>query len=103
METDEEPQDDPNLNATQATGKIFKDKTFYLSGSIGAVDEIKIRRIVVDNDGTISARASQADYIITKEEADSGPSDSKGVAVQPLWVYECDDMNRLLPVNRYKI
>lgn len=103
METDEEPQDEQNLNATQATGNMFKDKTFYLSGSIGAVDEIKVRRIIVDNDGTISAKAAQADYIITKDESDSGPSDSKGVAVKPLWIYECSDMNRLLPINRYKI
>lgn len=103
METDEEPHDDANLNASQPNGNIFVNKTIYLSGSIGSVDEIKLRRIIVDNNGTISAKMAQADYIITKDTLAGGSSDSNAVAVKPLWIYECNEMNRLLPVNRYKI
>lgn len=107
VETDEEtemnsnaPHDAPQLDVSQANGDIFKDKSFYLSSNVGAVEEIKLRRIIDDHTGSLCAKSSSADYIISNESYQS--ESAKGSIVKPVWVYESAHMNCLLPVDRYK-
>lgn len=108
VETDEETDMNSNaphidalqLDASQAIGDIFKDKSFYLSSNVGAVEEIKLRRIIDDHTGSLCAKSSSADYIISNESYQS--ESTKGSIVKPVWVYESAHMNCLLPVDRYK-
>lgn len=103
VETDEEATQESDINRSQAPATIFEGKSFHFCGNIGAVDEIKLRRVVDDHGGSICARATDADYVISKEAYDGGDNNLKGCVVKPLWVYESSDMNRLLPINRYKL
>lgn len=103
METDEEPSHGADHDVSQAMGSIFAGHTFHFSGDIGAVDEIKLRQLVVMNGGSICARANDADYVISKKAYDDGVENLKGCVVNPLWVHESCELNQLLPINRYKL
>lgn len=104
VETDEEPQNDGNnLDASQATGELFAGKSFHFCGNLGAVDEIKLRKIIVEQNGSICARAIDADYVLAKKVYEDDSADLKGVVVKPLWVYESNDLSSLLPIDRYKL
>lgn len=113
-ETDEEPENDvrkldtpqnetQNLDATQVLGDMFAGKSFHFSGNVGVVDEIKLRRIIVEQNGSICARAIDADYVISFEAYDDASDKLKGIVVKPLWIYESTAMNGLLPIDRYKL
>lgn len=81
--------------------EFFENKTFYLCDNLSSIDDIKLRRFVTVYKGEIIETASSADYVITSRLL-SGSDHMKGEIVKPLWVFECNDMECLLPTKRYK-
>ena len=101
--TDEEP---PKCNAFKSRSisplpDFFKSKVFYLSSNLGNVDVLKLRRFITAYGGSETKLASEASFIISNSPK-SVPSGFVGEIVKPLWVYECNDMECLLPTKRYK-
>lgn len=85
--------------STQSTD-FFKDKKFFLSSELGAVDLIKLKRFIEVHSGDILDEHVNADYVISNKKHQS---EYRGVVVKPLWIYECNDMDCLLPIKRYQL
>uniref|UniRef100_A0A182PCC7 BRCT domain-containing protein n=1 Tax=Anopheles epiroticus TaxID=199890 RepID=A0A182PCC7_9DIPT len=81
---------------------FFKGKKFYLHPELGAVDNIKLERYIHTFKGTVSKEMAGVDYVIARNKQ-TLPSSSRAELVKPLWVYECNDMECLIPVNRYRL
>uniref|UniRef100_A0A182NRH0 BRCT domain-containing protein n=1 Tax=Anopheles dirus TaxID=7168 RepID=A0A182NRH0_9DIPT len=81
---------------------IFKGKKFYLHPEVGAVDIIKLEKYITTFKGTVSKEIGAVDYVIARNKQ-TLPIGSRAELVKPLWVYECNDMECLIPVNRYRI
>uniref|UniRef100_A0A182QDD4 BRCT domain-containing protein n=1 Tax=Anopheles farauti TaxID=69004 RepID=A0A182QDD4_9DIPT len=86
----------------QCSVDIFKNKMFYLHPELGAVDIIKLEKYIKTFKGTISKEIGAVDYVIARSKQ-TLPAGSRAELVKPLWVYECNDMECLIPVNRYRI
>uniref|UniRef100_A0A182JYQ9 BRCT domain-containing protein n=1 Tax=Anopheles christyi TaxID=43041 RepID=A0A182JYQ9_9DIPT len=85
--------------------EFFKGKTFYLHPELAAVDNIKLERYIQIYKGyvkSVSKEMAGVDYVIARNKH-TLPSSSRAELVKPLWVYECNDMECLIPVNRYRI
>lgn len=80
---------------------FFVDKVFYLSSNLSSIDEIKLKRFISVYGGSLTTMSSQAHYILSNS-AKSTPAGYAGEVVKPLWVYECNDMECMLPTKRYK-
>ncbi|XP_062563379.1 DNA repair protein XRCC1 [Armigeres subalbatus] len=80
---------------------FFKGQTFFIDSDIGAVDIIKLERYVTLYKGTITKTANEADYVVTRNQKPMGDG-FKGQLIKPLWVYECHDMECLIPIQRYQ-
>ena len=100
MDTDEDETSINHPADTPDGSDLFVDKKFYLCGNIGSVDECKLRQMIVDHNGSMTANISTANYVITIEALSKLSTSS--VAVKPLWVYESCHMRCLLPADRYK-
>lgn len=80
--------------------EFFKGKRFYLSGNISSTDEIKLKRFISVYGGEITLAAAKSDYILSNS-AKNTPPEYMGEVVKPLWVFECNELETLLPTNRY--
>lgn len=100
----EDNDNESDANVSQIMGDLFENKVFYFSRTVGAVDECKLKRLIVEEKGQITSRRSKAHYIISTEPYVLG-SDSQSTAeiVKPLWVYESHQLKKLISLDRYKI
>lgn len=104
--TTDEDQAPPS--ATRADSPIsplpefYKGKIFYLSRNVAAIEEIKLKRFIAVYGGQLSRNAAEADYIISNRSKELDSS-FRGEVVRPLWVFECNDLECLLPTKRYKL
>lgn len=80
--------------------EFFKGKRFYLSRNISSTDEIKLKRFISVYGGEITLVANDSDYILSNTPK-ATPSEFKGKVLKPLWVFECNDLEMLLPTKRY--
>uniref|UniRef100_A0A8D8FTK5 (northern house mosquito) hypothetical protein n=2 Tax=Culex pipiens TaxID=7175 RepID=A0A8D8FTK5_CULPI len=80
---------------------FFKRKRFLVDEDVGAVDVIKLERYVELYKGSVTKSIAEADYVVTRTQKPL-PASFKGELVKPLWVYECHDMECLIPTQRYK-
>lgn len=80
---------------------FFKNKRFLIDEDVGAVDLIKLERYVELYKGSITKSAAEADFVVTRSPKPL-PASFKGELVKPLWIYECHDMECLIPTQRYK-
>lgn len=80
--------------------EFFKGKQFYLSRNISSTDEIKLKRFISIYGGEVTAAASDSDYIVSNSPKQT-PAEYKGEVVKPLWIFECNDLEMLLPTQRY--
>lgn len=80
--------------------EFFKGKQFYLSRNISSTDEIKLKRFIEVYGGQTTLNANASDYILSNHPKVTH-SDFKGEVVKPLWVFECNDLETLLPTKRY--
>uniref|UniRef100_A0A182MSY1 BRCT domain-containing protein n=1 Tax=Anopheles culicifacies TaxID=139723 RepID=A0A182MSY1_9DIPT len=115
-DTDEEPstiarkvydkstEDEGDHHEGNVLGSLdfFNGKTFYLHQELGAVDMIKLEKYIETFKGTVSKEMAGVDYVIARSKH-TLPFNSRAELVKPLWVYECNDMECLIPVNRYRI
>ncbi|XP_055546758.1 DNA repair protein XRCC1 [Wyeomyia smithii] len=81
---------------------FFDGKIFFIDDGVGAVDSIKLKRYVELYKGTITDSANKAHYVVTRQKRPMAENFS-GELVKPLWVYECHDMECLIPVQRYQL
>lgn len=81
--------------------EFFAGKKFYLSNNLGSVDIIKLTNFINVYGGKLLTNAAEADYIVSAK-AKKLPSDFPGEVVRALWVYECNDLECLLPTERYR-
>ncbi|XP_065084161.1 DNA repair protein XRCC1 [Ochlerotatus camptorhynchus] len=81
--------------------EFFKGKTFFVDPEIGAVDMIKLERYIQLYKGTVAKTPAEAYYIVTRNNKPMGEN-FKGELIKPLWVYECHDMECLIPSQRYR-
>lgn len=80
---------------------FYKNKKFYLSSNLGSVEEIKLKRFITAYGGQIISYSTDANFIISNYDKKVS-STFQGEVVRPLWVFECNDMECLLPTRRYK-
>ncbi|XP_058450012.1 DNA repair protein XRCC1 [Malaya genurostris] len=93
----------PNSPADVSTElNFFKGKIFYLDPEVGAVDVIKLERYVKMYRGTITENVSEAHYLVTRNKKSMAASFT-GELIKPLWIYECHDMECLIPSERYRL
>ncbi|XP_037038333.1 DNA repair protein XRCC1 [Bradysia coprophila] len=78
----------------------FKGKRFYLSRNVSSTDEIKLKRFVTVYGGEVTLVASESDYILSNVPK-ATPAEYKGEVVKPLWIFECNESETLLPTRRY--
>lgn len=81
--------------------EFFAGKMFYLSNNLGSVDIIKLTNFIKVYGGKLTINAAEADYIVSAK-AKQLPADFTGEVVRALWVYECNDLECLLPTERYR-
>ncbi|EAA07652.5 AGAP002605-PA [Anopheles gambiae str. PEST] len=100
----EEEGDRANEDSGTVDGGLdfFKGKKFYLHPELPAVDNIKLERYIQTFRGSVCTEMTRADYVIARSKH-TLPSSCRAELVKPLWVYECNDMECLIPVNRYRI
>lgn len=99
--TDEDtksPKKRPNDNSSD----FFDKKVFYLHESLSSVDVIKLKRLINIYKGDTIDVAVKADYILSNKSLPQA-SNSKGIVLRPLWVFECHEMECLIPIERYKV
>lgn len=80
--------------------EFFKGKRFYLSRNVSSTDEIKLKRFISVYGGEVTITASTSDFIVSNTPKET-PSEYKGEVVKPLWIFECNDLEILLPTHRY--
>ncbi|XP_053658071.1 DNA repair protein XRCC1 [Anopheles marshallii] len=97
-----EDEGDHNENNVAGSLDFFKGKKFYLHQELGAVDKIKLEKYIETFSGAVSNEMAGVDYVIARSKHVL-PFDCRAELVKPLWVYECNDMECLIPVNRYRI
>lgn len=88
-------------SALKPLPEFFAGKKFYLSSNLGSVDIIKLTRFIGVYGGKIIVNAADANYIVSNK-AKQLPDNFPGEVVKPLWVFECNDLECLLPTHRYK-
>uniref|UniRef100_A0A0P6IV92 Putative dna repair protein n=1 Tax=Aedes aegypti TaxID=7159 RepID=A0A0P6IV92_AEDAE len=100
---DKSTEDEGNQSMADAFAPLdfFKGKAFFIDSDVGAVDIIKLERYIKLYKGSITKHASEADYVVTRNRKPMGDS-FKGEIIKPLWVYECHDMECLIPTQRYQ-
>lgn len=98
---DQSTEEEFNVQNKSPVSQFFQGKVFYLSRHLGAIDEIKLKRFIDSYGGTSTKLSSEANYIISNKPKQL-PDNFNGEVVRPLWVYECNDMELLLPTKRYK-
>ncbi|XP_058822954.1 DNA repair protein XRCC1 isoform X2 [Topomyia yanbarensis] len=79
---------------------FFKGKVFYLDPEVGSVDVIKLERYVQLYKGKITSNVLEAHYLVTRNKKPM-PGSFTGELIKPLWIYECHDMECLIPSTRY--
>ncbi|KFB53623.1 AGAP002605-PA-like protein [Anopheles sinensis] len=95
-------EDEGDANDENSNLEFFKGKTFYLDSEVGAVDVIKLEKYIRSYNGTLSKVLQDVDYVITRNKHKLPPS-SKAKLVKPLWIYECGEMECLIPIDRYLV
>uniref|UniRef100_A0AAG5D003 BRCT domain-containing protein n=1 Tax=Anopheles atroparvus TaxID=41427 RepID=A0AAG5D003_ANOAO len=95
-----EDEREPNGDGSTGGMDFFKGKSFYLDSELDAVDIIKLKRSIQAYKGTIRKDLQDVDYVISRYKHKLPPS-SRAKLVKPLWIYECDDMECLIPITRY--
>ncbi|XP_058118627.1 DNA repair protein XRCC1 [Anopheles ziemanni] len=95
-------EDEGDANDENSNNEFFKDKTFYLDSELAAVDVIKLEKYIHSHNGTLSKVLQDVDYVITRQKHKLPPS-SKAKLVKPLWIYECGEMECLIPIDRYLV
>lgn len=100
--TEEEINNTPNPSTATITPlpEFFKGIQFYLSRNISSTDEIKLKRFITVYGGTLTIAATNSDYIVSNSAKETPPQ-YKGEVVKPLWIFECNDLEMLLPTKRY--
>lgn len=101
VSTDEEFTNIDSTDDTQDRKQIYKGKSFYLNDDLPATDVIKLKNQIVEMKGRITERSSKADFIIT-ETGRRLPAGVSGEVLISRWVYECCDLEALIPTTRYK-
>ncbi|XP_058062646.1 DNA repair protein XRCC1 [Anopheles bellator] len=79
---------------------FFNDKTFFLDDDVGAVDTMKLKKYIQSYKGVISNTPNNVEYIISRRKRPL-PATTRAQLVKPLWIFECNEMECLIPVNRY--
>lgn len=99
-------EDELNVSLKQLSednsSDLFNKKIFYLHESLSSVDVIKLKRLINIYKGDTIDVATKADYILSNKTFQQS-SNSKGVVLKPRWVFECHDMECLIPIERYKV
>ena len=101
QKTEGENEEDSN-DKTQPMAEYFIGKTFFLCNDLAAVDIIKLERFIKDYRGEFAEDIEHANYAISRTGTNV-PENFKGEVVRPLWVFECCDMECLIPTARYKV
>ncbi|XP_050068947.1 DNA repair protein XRCC1 [Anopheles maculipalpis] len=99
----EEEGDRQEENASGGSLDFFKGKKFFLHQELGAIDIIKLEKYIELYKGSVSNDMAGVDYVIARNKNSLPPSNSRAELVKPLWIYECNDMECLIPVNRYRV
>ena len=106
VSTDDELMSKSNngsADLTQVENHIFKGKTFYLNEDLPAIDVIKLKNQINAMMGKITERASKANYVITNKGRKLPKEEEiKGEILTSLWVFECYELEALIPTTRYK-
>lgn len=90
----------PKTESIKPLPEFLKGKKFYLSSNISSTDEMKLKRFISVYGGEITIVSSKSDYILSNTPK-SKPAEYKGEVVKPLWIFECNDLEVLLPTQRY--
>lgn len=99
--TDEDTKS-PKKQTADDSSDFFNKKVFYLHESLSSVDVIKLKRLINIYKGDTIDVAVKADYILSNKSLPQA-SNTKGVVLRPLWVFECHEMECLIPIERYKV
>lgn len=90
----------PTISSLAPLPEFFSQKRFHLSGNVSAADVAKIECYIQVYGGQTIRNAAQADYIVSTR-AKQVPGDFGGRVVQPQWVYECHEQERLVDVDPF--
>lgn len=82
--------------------QIYKGKTFYLNEDLPATDVIKLKNQISTMMGKITDQPSKANFIIT-EKGRRLPAGVSAEILISLWVYECFELEALIPTTRYRL
>uniref|UniRef100_A0A182Y6J3 BRCT domain-containing protein n=1 Tax=Anopheles stephensi TaxID=30069 RepID=A0A182Y6J3_ANOST len=100
--TEEEGDHHEDNAASGSSLNFFQGKQFFLHQELGAIDIIKLEKYIGTYKGAVCKDMASADYVIARNKH-TLPASSRAELVKPLWVYECNDMECLIPVNRYRV
>ncbi|XP_035783698.1 DNA repair protein XRCC1-like [Anopheles albimanus] len=102
MPYDISTDDEAGCNDDQSNGGLdfFKDYTFYIDRDVGAVDTMKLERFIKTYRGTMTKAINDADFIVTRSKR-LVESSCKARLVKPLWIFECNEMECFIPLDRY--
>lgn len=100
VSTDDDIINGSNSSLTAIDNQVYKDKVFYLNEDLPATDVIKLKTQIVSMAGKITEKSSKANYIITTGKR--LPENITGEVLTSLWVYECNELEALIPTTRYK-
>lgn len=100
VSTDDDIINGSNSSLTAIDNQVYKDKVFYLNEDLPATDVIKLKTQIVSMAGKITEKPSKANYIITTGKR--LPENITGEVLTSLWVYECNELEALIPTTRYK-
>ncbi|XP_055636700.1 DNA repair protein XRCC1 [Toxorhynchites rutilus septentrionalis] len=96
--TDEDGQN--NIIDAVTSLNFFSGKIFFLDEELGVVDVIKLEQYVKLYRGTITTNISEAHFVVTRNKKYVDKQIASEL-IKPLWIYECHDMECLIPYQRY--
>lgn len=98
--TDAEEQ---NSN-TESPDDFFKTKKFFLdSKNISSIEIIKLKNFIRMHKGELVKEITSANCLISNKNISIDSNSNGCQTIKPIWVFECHDMDCLLPVKRYVI
>ncbi|XP_036319922.1 DNA repair protein XRCC1 isoform X1 [Rhagoletis pomonella] len=81
--------------------RVFKRLVFFICEDITPAERKRVEHLIKVNEGLITLEETEAHYLIsTRMASDSNALLDKKI-VKPDWIYECSDMEIIIPINKY--
>ncbi|XP_053950988.1 DNA repair protein XRCC1 [Anastrepha ludens] len=89
------------IEANLKGGMILKGLVFFICEDITSAERKIVENLIKTNGGTISFEMNEAQYLISNGLSTDKIRSKYGSLVKPDWIYECNDMEIKVPINKY--